>query len=717
MNGVGMLSTEFRLLSRSAFARLVAVLTPAFAVLGARAVDYSNDLQFHGMGRTSLTMSLGAAQYGALAGAALFAMLTLLVLSRDRRQQSRAIVEAAAGYGRVTAARVAALLVLGLVTTLVCLGAALVAHHVQTPALCEVLPYLFSLGLILLPAIWFATLLAAALDLVFENLDVSFLTFGTMYFFGLTTPNYLLRWVQTSASVYSDFGGIEPVGRLVVYNRLFWLCLVAGAVLAGFWCRRRPGFTLRASLARNSGRGLVPTAALVAMGLGAWVYAREPYLFPADSALQRDLPRTQQVWLEKVQCDTQLRPEAKTIAVEARYGFGKEQTLAEVEFITNAGLRIDTLKINGTDAAWSYVPQTDRVTIELPAGPRADVEFRYQGRIMYPGPCGFPGYITSRSVYLLENCHWLFEPLTEAQGPIQVSGSVTAPAHLTVVTPGRVESMTQDGQVRTWRFAAACPSLTLGLFAADYASETFEVGPSTVEFYFSPRHEDYIRAAGVMDHIRDILQFYQGLMGCGPWKDMPLKIVETSVYKPGGHASLNVVTLAEYLLNRATVSDPQTDPRFILRDLKTLAHELAHQWWGEGMAVAESGSWSSEGFAEYLAYKYLAAKYPAAVTDNIPRGWRSSAAQRQCAYYRKDPGALDRMRPALRAKLLAGQAQGEAYSVLPLRLLAAEERLGEETLRVRLAEVFRRHQGNTLRRQDFIAALGPDAIDGERQQP
>ena len=717
MNGLGILSNEFRLLSRSAFARLVVVLTAAFAVLGTRAVEYANDMQFHGMGRTSLTMSLGAAQYGAMAGAALFAMLTLLVLSRDRRQQSRPIIEAAAGHGRVTAARVAALLALGLVTTLVCLVAALVAHHVQTTASCEVLPYLFSLGLILLPAIWFATLLAAALDLVFENLDISFLTFGTMYFFGFTTPNYLLRWVQTSASVYSDFGGIEPVGRLVVYNRLFWLCLVTGAVLVGFWCRRLPGFTLRASLARNSGRGLVPAAAVVAMGLGAWVYAREPYLFPADSAFQRDLPRAQQVWLEKVTCATHLRPEAKTIAVEAHYGFGKNQTPAQVEFITNTGLRIDALKINGTDAAWSYVPQTDRVKVELPAGPRADVEFRYQGRIVYPGPGGFPGYITDRSVYLLENCHWLFEPLTEAHGPIQVSGSVTAPAHLTVVTPGRVESMTQEGQMRTWRFAAACSDLTLGLFAADYVSETFEVGPSTVEFYFSPRHEAYLRAAGVTDHIRDILQFYQDLLGSGPWKDMPLKIVETSVYKPGGYASLNVVTLAEYLLNRSTVSDPQTDPRFILRDLKILAHELAHQWWGEGVALAESGSWSAEGFAEYLAYKYLAAQYPTTITDNIPRGWRGGAAQQRNAWYRRDANALNRMRPALREKLLAGQSKGEAYSVLPLQLLAAEQRIGQETFRLRLAEVFRGHQGATLDRRDFIAAFGPEAIDLEKEQP
>jgi hypothetical protein len=717
MNAIRLLSNEFRLLSRSTLARIVVVLIPAVALLGARAVDYSNDLQFHGMGRTALTMSLGSAQYGAMAGAALFAMLTLLVLSRDRRQRSRAIVEAAAGQSRVTAARIAALLVLGLVTALVCLAAVLLTHNLQTTASCEVLPYLFSLGVILLPTLWFATLLAATLDLVFENLDISFLTFGTIYFFGFATHNYLLRWVQTGASVYSDFGGIEPVGRLVVYNRLFWLCLVTSAVLIGFWCRRLPGFTLRASLARNAGRGLVPSAALVVLGLAAWVYAHEPYLFPADSVFQRNLPRTARAWLEKVTCDTELRTATKMIGVKARYTFGKDEAPTELEFITNAGLRIAGLLVNGTPAIWNYVPQTDRVKIDLPAGNRAEVRWQYEGRILYPAPGGFPGYISSSSVYLLENSHWLFEPLTQARGPIHVSGSVTAPVHLTVVAPGRVESVTQEGPRRTWHFAAMCPQLTLGLFAAEYTREAFTVGPAAVEFYFSPRHEDYIRAAGVTNRIRDILTFYQEFVGAAPFDDTPVKIVETSVYKPGGHASLNVVTIAEYLLNRAKVSDPNTDPHYILRDLNILAHELGHQWWGSGVAINESGAWSSEGLTEYVTYKYLAARCPATFTDIIPRSWRGSIAQGKHAWYHQDPGALARMRPALREKLLRGQAKAQAYNVLPVWLLEAEEQIGKDTVRVRLAEVFRQHRGGTLAWQDFAATMGPGIIDLEKEQP
>jgi aminopeptidase N len=238
-----------------------------------------------------------------------------------------------------------------------------------------------------------------------------------------------------------------------------------------------------------------------------------------------------------------------------------------------------------------------------------------------------------------------------------------------------------------------------------------------VEFYFSPRHETYIRAAKVTDRIRDILKFYQELIGPSPFDDMPLKIVETSVYKPGGHSSLNVVTMAEYLLNRAKVSDPNTDARYILRDLNILAHELGHQWWGSGVAIDDAGAWSSEGLTEYIAYQYLAARCPAGITHNIPRSWRGAATQRQYAYWRKDPAALERMRPALREKLLLGLERGEAYSVLPVRLLEAEERMGKEAVRARLAEVLRQYRGRTLDRSGFVAAMGPGIIELEKEQP
>ena len=238
--------------------------------------------------------------------------------------------------------------------------------------------------------------------------------------------------------------------------------------------------------------------------------------------------------------------------------------------------------------------------------------------------------------------------------------------------------------------------------------------PAKIEFYFSPRHEAYIREANIANYIRDIIGFYQELIGPYPFDDSPLKIVETSVYKPGGHSSLNVVTLAEYMLNRSKVPDPRTDPRFILRDLKILAHELAHQWWGSGVAVAESGAWSSEGLGRVHDLQV-----PGSTTSTCNHAQHPSRLARLGLataerLLPQGPRALDRMRPALREKLLQSQTRGEAYSVLPLRLLAAEERVGQEAVCGRLAEVFRRYRGSTLGWQDFADAMGPDL---ERTQP
>jgi hypothetical protein len=131
------------------------------------------------------------------------------------------------------------------------------------------------------------------------------------------------------------------------------------------------------------------------------------------------------------------------------------------------------------------------------------------------------------------------------------------------------------------------------------------------------------------------------------------------------------------------------------------------------VVLDESGAWSCEGLAEYAAYRYLTARFPPQITDNIPYGWRGSANQRQYAYWRKDPGALERMRPALREKLLRGLEQGEAYSVLPARLLEAEKCLGKETVQTRLAEVFRQYRGRTLDRSGFVAVMGPGILELE----
>ena len=697
---------ELILLCRSKLALALIVITAAFAAVGMDPANASNQLSLHGTNKSSLIMSLGSAQHGAMAGAAMFGMLTLIVLSRDQRKQSRDLLDASLDYSQIIRLRLFALLVWGSLAVLATFLVTFLIHHVMTDLPFEMVPYLFSHAAILLPAILISILVCGSLYLLFESIDIAFVSFGMFYVFGFSASNYLFRWVQTSASAYSDFGGIEPVGRLVVYNRLFSISVAVVILLAGLLVLRRLGCTTWRSVVRNARSGLLPGALAVAFGIAVFVYLQEPHLFANDSVLRTDLPKAEKVLLESVECTVKIHPYDKTLRVEARYEFEKNQESTEIIFIANAGMDIESTQVNGEPGSYARVKGTDWVRVTLPPGVRTEVEINYHGTIRYPGAGGFPGYVSEKSVYLLENSHWLFEPMTGTKERIQVSGSVAAPPPLTVVTPGRVTSMTDNGTLRVWEFEAVCQTLRLGLFAADYTVEKFKAGEASVEFYYSPKHKDYIKRAKITEYIQDILDYYQKTLGPYGVKEFPLKVVETSVYKPGGHSSLNIVTVAEYFLNREVVIQAEKNPRFMIHDLKTIAHEIAHQWWGTGVAIEPNDEWSSEGLAEYVTYKYLTDRFESPYVTSIRNGWSLSVSRQRGSYYMKNPKILKHVQDDLKSQINMSKRQVDVYNLMPLKLIKAEQVLGEQVFAGRLSSAYGNHIGKTLTYDVFLSELG-----------
>ena len=106
-------------------------------------------------------------------------------------------------------------------------------------------------------------------------------------------------------------------------------------------------------------------------------------------------------------------------------------------------------------------------------------------------------------------------------------------------------------------------------------------------------------AAEVMDRAGEILRFYAGEFGPCPYALLNMAIVEGRA--PGGHSppGMTVLVLRPLLLRRTLRDDPANFsdvPGFFL------AHELAHQWWGHGVAGQNYRErWLSEAFAQYAA--------------------------------------------------------------------------------------------------------------------
>jgi hypothetical protein len=100
----------------------------------------------------------------------------------------------------------------------------------------------------------------------------------------------------------------------------------------------------------------------------------------------------------------------------------------------------------------------------------------------------------------------------------------------------------------------------------------------------------------------DVMEFYTSLVGDCPYPDLTLALIEKDL--PGGHSPAYLSILHQPLPSGSTnwANDPAaflSFPEFFL------AHEAAHQWWGQAVGWRSyHDQWISEGFAQYFAALY-----------------------------------------------------------------------------------------------------------------
>jgi CubicO group peptidase (beta-lactamase class C family) len=109
-------------------------------------------------------------------------------------------------------------------------------------------------------------------------------------------------------------------------------------------------------------------------------------------------------------------------------------------------------------------------------------------------------------------------------------------------------------------------------------------------------------ARGFTEKAADILKFYGSLMSDAPYSSFTLALTESDL--PGGHSPAYFA-----MLNQPRPQTPygwsndpvafQNYPSFFI------AHELAHQWWGQAIGWKNyHEQWISEGFSQYFAALY-----------------------------------------------------------------------------------------------------------------
>ncbi len=144
--------------------------------------------------------------------------------------------------------------------------------------------------------------------------------------------------------------------------------------------------------------------------------------------------------------------------------------------------------------------------------------------------------------------------------------------------------------------------------SADSAATSVRSGPpvSAAEGFLrlavaaNPRQES--RGKAFQDRAATMFQFYSGLAGDTPYPSFTLAVTESDL--PGGHSPAYFAVLSQPPV-QGTLSWRNDPVNFEAFPSFFLAHEVAHQWWGQAVGWKNyHEQWISEGFAQYFAAMY-----------------------------------------------------------------------------------------------------------------
>jgi hypothetical protein len=679
----------------------------------------------------STQVILAPTQTAALLLALFYAVFTIYEFDRVYRSNVACMVEPAADMRAFSITKVLALClaVAAAVTLAAVLAFGWVIRCLGNDL--DIRPYLFSYFGLLLPALLFSVLMAAGLYLLVRRVDVSLLLFGGLYTLSLSGSRYYLAtWVQTSIPAYSDLFGNALAFRTGLWNRLVWLLASVGLFTLGVLATRRYERGVFRSIRVNARKVALPVFFLVLVLGSSCAYAFEPY-FDNSADMQYELisdkkskvavmksmmTNEKNETVRQTQTQLDLWIDAQNTSLHGKVDYTLENTSGvpqAVQFELNPGLAIRSFRLNGAPAQYEDLHMVQmnahKMQFTLPADARSTIEIEYQGAVqnnrLLQGTLGM-NVIGEDYVYLSGSAVFPF-PLVDT-GSNSISGQVTLPSHFSVITQGGQNQRIADDPARgtsTWAISAQARSLNV--IAGSYQMEKISAGGIQIEFYYHPKHAATVHSIRAAQVIQEAIDYFTAQFGPLDYKDVPLKIVETSVQMMGGIASGNISLIGESILQAGSF-DARKDLNGATAGVEVLVHEICHQWWGIGVRIPNliGGTWSAEGLTVYSTYRFLKDKYGTEFAqEEIAQKWEKNVATLNRSFYYRHPEYLDVIPSTYLFDILGTNNSITIYDKMALMIQKAETILGTETFDKDLAKMYRRYKDG-LTFDDFLHTCG-----------
>jgi aminopeptidase N len=350
------------------------------------------------------------------------------------------------------------------------------------------------------------------------------------------------------------------------------------------------------------------------------------------------------------------------------------------------GMKVSSVTAPYQNVKWQ---QTDeQLLIELPAQlQKGDIQLFIQmsgepsdGLIMNDNKYGDPTFFADNWP---NRAHYWYACHDHPSDKATYTFLVEVPNIYQVVANGSLVSKTPKPERNSvvWNYAIdePIPTKVAVIGIADFASRRYAASNEiSMQGFAYP--QDSIRALASFEVAPTILEFYQTLVGPYPFAELN-HVQSTTRY--GGMENAGCIFYDENSLNAD------------LRSTHLIAHEVAHQWFGNAVSEADwQHLWLSEGFATYLTNMYIEtsegqkAFYKQLQSDRI----------RVANLYNNGfhQALVDSLTPSLLDRLNANAYQKGAWVLHMLR-----HEMGDSLFKAGLQQFYTTYQYQNATSQDF----------------
>ena len=210
----------------------------------------------------------------------------------------------------------------------------------------------------------------------------------------------------------------------------------------------------------------------------------------------------------------------------------------------------------------------------------------------------------------------------------------------------------------------------------------------------------------VVETLKKALSFYEDKFGPYPLDQLAV----TTVHRDFSQGYLGFLTLVDQLLYIRSPYGPKDQvENFSSRmRIETVAHELAHQWWGNLMGwKSYRDQWLSEALADYSAMLYLQAQSErrSVYLAEHAKGWQRTLRQTTL-----DGRPLESLGPVVMGGRLNSSLSDEAYQAVvygkgPLVFAMLARAVGEDKLTLMLKHIVKALANQAIDTETFLASI------------